>query len=124
MEFDFSWFSLVKFSPVIDRVQLDRPNINIIRDVNGLISINGIDFTMGKNNLDLSGWLLNQDDVIINEGQLSWQDLTRSNDILQLNDLNFSYGSSKLLSFIGRREFMVNTLINPGSDEYLSLIHI
>ena len=121
MEFDFSWLSLVKFSPVIDRVQLDRPNINIIRDVNGLISINGIDFTMGTNNLELSSWLLNQDDVIINEGQLSWQDLTRSNDILQLNDLNFSYGSSKLLSFIGRREFMVNTLINPGSDEYVAL---
>ena len=121
MEFDFSWFSLVKFSPVIDRVQLDRPNINIVRDVNGLISINGIDFTMGNNNLDLSSWLLNQDDVIINEGQLSWQDLTRNNDILQLNDLNFSYGSSKLLSFIGRREFTVNTLINPGSDEYVAL---
>tara|TARA_Y100000022_G_scaffold200210_1_gene214840 strand:- start:12160 stop:16101 length:3942 start_codon:yes stop_codon:yes gene_type:complete len=121
MEFDFSWLSLVKFSPVIDRVQLDRPNINIVRDVNGLISINGIDFTMGNNNLGLSSWLLNQDDVIINEGQLSWQDLTRSNDILQLNDLNFSYGSSKLLSFIGRREFMVNSLINPGSDEHVGL---
>ena len=121
MEFDFSWLSLVKFSPVIDRVKLDRPNINIVRDLNGLISINGIDFTMGNNNLGLSSWLLNQDDVIINEGQLSWQDLTRSNDILQLNDLNFSYGSSKLLSFIGRREFMVNTFINPGSDEYVAL---
>ena len=44
-----------------------------------------------------------------------------NNDILQLNDLNFSYGSSKLLSFIGRREFRINTLIDPGSDEYLAL---
>ena len=121
MEFDFSWLSLVKFSPVIDRVQLDRPNINIVRDIDGLISINGITFKKGKNNLGLSSWLLNQDDVLINEGQLSWQDLTRNNDILQLNDLNFSYGSSKLLSFIGRREFVINTLINAGSDEYVAL---
>jgi len=65
--------------------------------------------------------LLNQDDVIINEGQLSWQDLTKSNDILQLNNLNFSYGSSKLLAFIGRREFMINTLIDSRSDKYVSL---
>jgi len=121
MEFDFSWLSLAKFSPVIDRVQLDRPNINIVRDIDGLISINGITFKRGKNNLGLSSWLLNQDDVLINEGQLSWQDLTRNNDILQLNDLNFSYGSSKLLSFIGRREFVINTLINAGSDEYVAL---
>jgi uncharacterized protein (TIGR02099 family) len=121
MEFDFSWLSIIKLSPVIDRVQLDRPNINIVRDINGLISVNGIDFTIGNNNLALSGWLLNQDDVIINEGQLSWQDLTRNNNILNLDDFNLSYGSSKLLSFIGRREFTVNTRINPGSDEYATL---
>lgn len=121
MEFDFSWFSLIKLSPVLDRVQLDRPIINIVRDVDGLISINGIDFTVSNKSAALSNWLLNQDDVLIKEGQISWQDLTRNKDILHLDDLNFSYGSSKLLSFIGRREFSVKTLINPGSNESLTL---
>ena len=74
MEFDFSWFSLIKLSPVLDRVQLDRPIINIVRDVDGLISINGIDFTVSNKSAALSNWLLNQEDVIIKEGQNSWQD--------------------------------------------------
>ncbi len=121
MEFDFSWLSLIKLSPVLDRVQLDRPIMNIVRDSNGIITINGIALPTGGRNVNLANWLLDQDDVLIKDGQISWQDLTRSDAVIQLSNLNFNYGSSKLLSFIGRREFTVNTMVKPGSDEPLNL---
>ncbi len=119
MEFDFSWLSIIKLSPILDRVLIDQPNIDIVRNTDDVISINGIKINSGNDNSKISNWILNQDDLIIKNAYVSWQDKKRGDDILVLNDVNVNYASSKVLSFFDRREFFI--ISNLGEDSINSL---
>ena len=121
MEFDLSWMSIIKFELILDRIKIDRPSLNVVRDANDVITVNGIEFAINEEKSPLSNWFLNQDDVLINEGTISWQDMTRDESVLLLNDFNVRYASSKLLSFIGRRDFNISAILSPGSEKRVTL---
>jgi len=118
IELGFSWLSLLKFEPVLDRIELKKPQMKIVRERDGSFSVNDITFDYDdEDDGQFSNWLLNQDDVYIIDGQISWQDKTRGDTVLQLRNLNVHYDSSNILAFVSRHEFKVRTLIEPSSEE-------
>ena len=121
IDINFSWLSLVKLEPILDQVILYSPQMTIIRESDGVFTVNGIRFEYDEGEGEFSNWLLNQDDVIIVDGELTWIDRTRGQEALKLEQLNLNYGSSKIFSFIGRRDFSLSTLISPGTKRTISL---
>jgi len=121
IDINFSWLSLVKLEPILDQVTLYSPKMTIIRESDGVFTINGIRFEYDDGEGEFSNWLLNQDDVIIVDGELTWIDHTRGQEALKLEQLNLNYGSSKIFSFLGRRDFSLSTLISPGTKRTISL---
>lgn len=119
IELVFSWLSLIRLEPIFDRIELTKPEIEIVRETNGALTFNGIIFNDNNEKEDLSflNWLLNQDDLIIRNGGLRWQDRIRGEDTLEISELSIDYSSSRLLSFFGRHNFNISGLINQASPE-------
>lgn len=117
IDIDFSWISLIKLKPIFDQIELYQPNVILVREKNGLLTINGITFDYSKSNTKFSNWILDQNDISVIDGQLSWIDLTKSEKELKLKNLDIDYGSSKVFSLIGRRQFSLSTFISPGAQE-------
>jgi len=119
IELVFSWLSLIRLEPIFDRIELTKPEIEIVRETNGALTFNGMIFNDNNEKEDLSflNWLLNQDDLIIRNGGLRWQDKIRGEDTLEISELSIDYSSSRLLSFFGRHNFNISGLINQASPE-------
>ena len=117
---DISWLSLIRLSPVFDEIAIYQPVLDIKRGKNGGLTVNGIKVNREKNS-GLSNWLLNQDDIVVYNANLSWLDMEKSNEILRLNNLELHYGSSKLFSYMSRRTFDVSTKISHGTKHKIRL---
>jgi len=117
---DISWLSLIKLSPVFDEIAIYRPVLDIEKGENGDLSVNGITVNSKKNS-GLSNWLLNQDDIVVYNANISWRDMTKSSEILRLNELELHYGSSKIFSYIDRRTFDVSTKTSHGTPHKIRL---
>ncbi len=117
---DISWLSLIKLSPVFDEIAIYQPVLDIEKGENGDLSVNGITVNSKKNS-GLSNWLLNQDDIVVYDAKISWIDMTKSSEILRLNELEVHYGSSKIFSYIDRRTFDVSTKTSHGTPHKIRL---
>ncbi len=121
IDIDFSWLSLVRLEPTLDKITLYRPNMSIVKEKDGTLTINGISFDYDEDGGGFSNWLLNQDDVIIVDASFTWVDLTRGDNKLEFHDVDINYGSSKIYAFVGRREFSLSSFIAPGTSEKISI---
>ena len=121
IEVDLSWFSLVKLEPILNRIELTNPTMDIVRETDGSLTFNGISFTHNESSGSFSNWLLNQDEFIIVDGNLTWQDKTRGDDKLELSGLNINYDSSGPLTFTHRHNFNASTYMNRSSPEIISV---
>jgi len=117
---DISWLSLIKLTPVFDEIAIHQPVLDIKKEKNGDLSVNGIAVKRDKNS-ELSNWLLNQDDIVVYNASISWLDMTKTSEILRLNNLELHYGSSKLFSYANRRTFDASTKISHGSPHKIEL---
>ena len=117
---DISWLSLIKLSPVFDEIVIYQPVLDIKKEKNGVLSVNGIAVDHEKNS-SFSTWLLNQDDIVVYNASVAWLDKTKSNKTLKLNDLKIHYGSSKIFSYIGRRTLDASTKISQGTPNRIKL---
>jgi len=120
IQVDISWFSLIKLSPVFDEIVIYQPELDIIKGINGNLSVNGISVNHEKDS-SFSNWLINQDDIVIYGASITWLDMTKSSETLRLNDLELHYGSSKLFSYIDRRTFDASTKASHGTTHKIRL---
>ena len=119
---DFSWLSLFKLRPVIDQITLLEPDVLLVKEPDGTFSVNGITTNQKSVDDDLANWALNLDDLIISNGTLSWIDKTiNASDVILFNNVNFHYGSSKALAFLGRRTFELTSSMPKFSKNPIRL---
>ncbi|MBT3917866.1 MAG: DUF748 domain-containing protein, partial [Nitrosomonadales bacterium] len=126
-EVDVSWMSLIKFDLILDQITLFEPEVEIEK-------ISEVDYLIGGwatsydpdtiNELDgkFIDWLLNQDEVQVINAKFTWIDKTRPNSPpLILSDLNLSYSSSDLLSYLDRHMVYLDFYSSAGTKEKVSL---
>ena len=84
-----SWDSLAYGALHLHSLSLDKPNLNIRRDVAGAFYIAGVKLNAEEAGSGFSNWLLAQREIIIRDAQVSWEDQLRQAPLLSLADLNF-----------------------------------
>jgi uncharacterized protein (TIGR02099 family) len=115
---DISWLSLIKLRPVIDQIILVEPNVLLVKEMDGSFSINGITSEQKSEDDEFSNWALNLDDLVIQNGSLGWIDKTiNPSDKILFTNINFHYGSSKALAFLGRRTFDITSDVPAFSEK-------
>ncbi len=126
-EVDVSWMSLLKFELVLDQVTLYDLAVEIQKNSETDYLIGGWKVSYDPNSNDefdgkLINWLLNQDEVQMINAKIIWIDKTRANSPpLVLNDINLSYSTSDILSYLDRHLFYLDFFSSAGTKEKISL---
>ncbi len=84
-----SWWSLVYWEPRFDSLEIERPDFHVARDKRGVVSIAGIELTEGTANTGFSDWLLRQQEIVIRDAAITWQDEMRGAPGLALKRVDF-----------------------------------
>lgn len=84
-----SWWSVIVADVRLYRLEISRPDMDIVRDADGNLYVAGIFFDMHKSG-DGKGadWVLSQREIVINDGRVRWNDGKRHAPELVLNALN------------------------------------
>lgn len=126
-EVDVSWWSLIKFELVLDQVTLYDLAVEIQKNSESEFLIGGWKVAFDPSSEDefdgkLIDWLLNQDELQLVNSKITWIDKTRSNSPpLILNDINISYHTSDLLSYLDRHVFYLDFYTSAGTSKKVSL---
>lgn len=89
-----SWWSLIYFEPRFDSIEIARPALNVKRDKRGVVSIIGIEMSDSADTGGLSDWLLRQDEIVIHDAAITWQDEMRGAPDLALKQVDFRIENS------------------------------
>jgi uncharacterized protein (TIGR02099 family) len=84
-----SWDSLVFGTLRFNSLSLDRPDLNIRRDQAGTLYVAGVKLNAQAAGAGFSEWLMAQNEVIIRDAQVSWDDQLRRAPPLSLSNVNF-----------------------------------
>ncbi|GAA4025458.1 YhdP family protein [Actimicrobium antarcticum] len=95
VEATLSWWSLVVADVRLQRLALERPEIDIVRDAQGRIQVAGITLDDGKPG-DSKGadWALVQSEIVIRDGRVHWIDQQRGAPELLLQKVDFTLRNS------------------------------
>ena len=92
-----SWWSIAAADLRLHRLVLERPDLDIVRDRQGVLRVGGIVIDAGKTS---SGngpdWALAQREIVIRNGRLHWLDLQRDAPELVLQQVDFHLYNSWL----------------------------
>jgi uncharacterized protein YhdP len=74
-----SWWSVAAAEPRFDILEINRPELDVHRDSDGVLYVAGVRIDPNKKG-DGGGadWLLRQREIVIREGRLSWTDQLRA----------------------------------------------
>ncbi len=95
-----SWTSLIHLEPRFHLIELNRPLLDLYRDGQGRLFLNGLQFGQGSHDGHLINWLLRQHEIRINQAGIHWRD-----DLAGLAALDLRNGSLVL-----RRGLLTHTL--------------
>ncbi len=90
VETELSWASLWRWQLRLHRLEVDSPALNIRREKDGRIFIAGIELNTQASGNDFSDWLLSQEQIVIRNATIRWDDELRAAPTLTLDRLNFS----------------------------------
>ncbi|WP_118183518.1 YhdP family protein [Paraburkholderia phosphatilytica] len=86
-----SWQSLVRFTPLLSSLIVDRPDVLIERDSGGGLSVAGVPVpTRHTGNDTLSTWLLRQQAIVLRGGTLRWRDAQHDAPELALSNIRLA----------------------------------
>jgi len=95
VEAELSWSSLWHLQLRLARIELDAPTLALRRDRDGRIFAAGLEITpQPGTDEEFVDWLLVQDQVIIRDATITWQDDLRKAPPLELKHLNFQLDNS------------------------------
>ena len=84
-----SWWSLVRWEPQFDSIEIKRPDLDVKRDARGVVSIAGIELNETVGGGGLSDWLLRQAEISIRDAAITWRDEMRGAPELALTHVDF-----------------------------------
>ncbi|HEY6774068.1 MAG TPA: YhdP family protein [Oxalicibacterium sp.] len=84
-----SWWSLLVADLRLHRLEIDRPDMDVLRDADGNFYVAGLPLDL-KQSSDgrAADWVLSQHEIRIHGGRLRWKDDLRQAPELQLNDVD------------------------------------
>lgn len=84
-----SWWSLPLLDVRLARLQLDEPDVSVLRDRQGRIHVAGMRVDSEEEDEGgLADWLLKQHEIVVHDGKLRWKDELRDNARLEFNQVN------------------------------------
>lgn len=86
----FSWWSVAAAEVRLSLLEINRPDLEIRRAADGSLYVGGILVDTGKSGDNrAANWLLAQNEIVVHQGRLRWNDSQRGAPELMLADLNF-----------------------------------
>ena len=85
-----SWWSVAAGEPRFESIEINRPELDVRRGVDGTVYVAGVRIDPDKKDDGGGGgadWLLRQREIVIREGSLSWNDALRGAAPLQLSSV-------------------------------------
>jgi uncharacterized protein (TIGR02099 family) len=84
-----SWWSVVAAEPRFEALEINRPELDVRRGLDGVVAVAGVRIDPNKKEEGGGGadWLLRQHEVVIREGRLTWTDELRGAPTLALSDV-------------------------------------
>jgi uncharacterized protein (TIGR02099 family) len=91
-----SWWSVVAAEPRFERLEINRPELDVRRTADGVLWVAGVRIDPNRKEEGGGGadWLLRQREIVIREGRLSWTDELRAAPALALGDVTMVLQSS------------------------------
>lgn len=84
-----SWWSVVTGDLRLHRLEINRPDMDVMRDANGHLYVGGIFIdTKTSGNAKGADWVLSQHEIVIRDGRLRWNDYQRVAPELVLDGVN------------------------------------
>ncbi|MGZ8196725.1 MAG: YhdP family protein, partial [Burkholderiales bacterium] len=83
-----AWRSLLTFAVHFHALDIHRPSLAVRRDVNGIVSIAGLEVKPQAQRSGFGDWLLQQPDVEVHDAVVSWTDELRAAPPLALSGVN------------------------------------
>ena len=85
-----SWWSIAAMDLRFNKIEIARPSLEILRDASGKFYVAGFLIEPGKGDEGKGiEWVLAQYEILIRDGQVRWNDQSRSAPELVLSDVNF-----------------------------------
>ena len=85
-----SWWSVVAGTVRLDALEIDRPDLDIVREADGRLFVGGILIDTRKSgDASSAEWVLAQHRIVIHEGRVRWRDARRNAPPLLLEHVNF-----------------------------------
>lgn len=87
-----AWSSVMVADLRLRRLEIERPDMDIRRDRNGILHIGGIEVDLrqgGESESRGLEWVLEQEEIAIRGGRLSWLDEKRAAPVLDLQGIEF-----------------------------------
>ena len=86
----FSWWSVLALDVRLHTLEISRPDLDILRDAQGNVFVGGI-FIEPKKKNDGRGldWVLSQNEIVVRDGRLRWNDARRAAPELTLEGITF-----------------------------------
>ncbi|CAB3775694.1 hypothetical protein LMG28688_00081 [Paraburkholderia caffeinitolerans] len=86
-----SWRSLVSFELLLSSVVVERPDVLIAREDDGMLMVAGVPVpTAHTGNATFTTWLMRQQAIVLRGGTLRWHDATRDAPELKLSDIRLA----------------------------------
>ena len=120
VDFQISWLSLLKLKPVLNQIIIGDLDILIERSSENKLKVAGIEI-IETSESSLPNWLLNQKELRLINGKITWRDHLRDAQDLIIDGINFTYTSPTYLTYLDRHKFNLNALISAGTKERIYL---
>jgi uncharacterized protein (TIGR02099 family) len=86
----FSWWSVMAADVRLHSLEISRPDLDIARDVQGNVFVGGIFIDTRKKSDGRGGdWILAQNEIVVRDGRLRWNDAMRDAPELALEGVTF-----------------------------------
>ncbi len=110
-----SFFSLIKLSPLLSRLEVVDPRITVERTETGEILVAGIS-TQGNKEPTLTDWLLQQHRISIQNATVTWLDRQRGAPAFDLNKLNLTLHNPRLLGLLEEHQLTISFVPSVGTN--------
>lgn len=89
IEASLSWVSLAVMEPRLDNLTIHEPRLTVRREKDGALFVAGISMS-GPSRPAFPNWLLRQEEIVVRDASVIWQDDMRNTPPLSLEKLNLA----------------------------------
>jgi uncharacterized protein (TIGR02099 family) len=90
-----AWTTLLAMELRLYKLEIDKPDLQIRRDTNGVLYVAGLKISGQSEDDKLSDWLLHQSHIIVRNGRVTWQDELGNKSPLIFNQVQFKLDNSR-----------------------------